>query len=91
MGLLTDLIFLKAGDNDNISYTKHSSKLRKSYRFLKPEAESDEVNVYIEAGGSAIWQIRPDSLCKGCKTAEADHRASGKMLLKIPGFIRVSK
>ncbi len=48
-GIINLLEIFKAGDNENISYTRHLSKLRKSYRFLKPEAESDEVNVYIEA------------------------------------------
>ncbi len=47
-GIINLLEIFKAGDNENISYTRHLSKLRKSYRFLKPEADADEVNTYIE-------------------------------------------
>lgn len=57
------LEIFRSGDNDNASYARHLTKLRISYRFLSPEAETKELNDFIEAAEQLYkeWGLLPEA------------------------------
>lgn len=56
------LEIFRSGDDENMNYARHLTKLRTSYHFLAPEAETKEVNEFIEAaeGLYQSWGLQPD-------------------------------
>ena len=60
-GLINLLEIFKSGDNDHTSYTRHISKLKTSYFFLKPDASAEEINTLIEVLEKLYkkWHLQP--------------------------------
>lgn len=60
-GLINLLEIFKAGDTDHTSYTRHLSKVKTSYLFLNPKAETEEINTLIEMLEKLYekWDLRP--------------------------------
>lgn len=60
-GIINLLEIFKAGDNDHTSYTRHLSKMKTSYYFLKPEASAEEINTLIEMLEKLYekWNLKP--------------------------------
>lgn len=56
-GILNPLEILAAGDNENVSYTRHISKVSTIYRFLVPEATSGEVTTFANTLGEMYQSI----------------------------------
>lgn len=56
------LEIFRSGDDENMNYARHLTKLRTSYHFLAPEAETKEVNEFIEAAEELYqkWGLQPD-------------------------------
>lgn len=56
------LEIFRSGDNDNASYARHLTKLRISYQFLSPEADTKELNDFIEAAEELYsnWGLVPE-------------------------------
>lgn len=56
------LEIFRSGDDENMNYARHLTKLRTSYRFLAPEAEVKEENEFIEAAEELYkqWGLQPD-------------------------------
>lgn len=55
------LEIFRAGDNEHANYARHLTKLRTSYRFLSPEADTKELNDFIEAAELLYqkWGLQP--------------------------------
>lgn len=60
-GKINLLQIFKSGDTDHTSYTRHLSKLKTSYYFLKPEADAEEINILMEMLELLYgrWELRP--------------------------------
>lgn len=56
------LEIFRSGDNEHANYARHLTKLRLSYRFLAPEAETKELNDFIELAEGLYkkWKLLPD-------------------------------
>ncbi len=56
------LEIFRSGDDENMNYARHLTKLRTSYRFLAPEADVKEENEFIEAAEELYrkWGLQPD-------------------------------
>lgn len=57
------LEIFRSGDNEHANYARHLTKLRVSYRFLAPEADTKELNDFIEAAEELYrkWGLQPQS------------------------------
>lgn len=62
-GLINLLEIFRSGDTDNGSYTRHLSKIKTSYCFLKPQADAEEINTLIDALEKLYekWNLRPQA------------------------------
>lgn len=60
-GRINLLEIFRAGDSDDTSYIRHLTKLKTSYYFLKPEAETEEINLLIAMLEKlyAKWNLQP--------------------------------
>lgn len=60
-GIINLLEIFKAGETDHTSYTRHLSKLKTTYLFLNPEAETQEINTMIEMLEKLYekWNLKP--------------------------------
>lgn len=47
-GIINLLEIFRAGETEENSYARHLSKLRTTYRFLKPDADTEELNAFRE-------------------------------------------
>lgn len=56
------LEIFRSGDNEHANYARHLTKLRTSYRFLAPEAETKELNDFIELCEELYqeWGLQPE-------------------------------
>lgn len=61
-GMINLLEIFQSGDTEHTSYTRHLAKLKSSYRFLKPEAEVEEINIFLETLEELYekWNLLPD-------------------------------
>lgn len=84
-GLINLLEIFKAGDTDHTSYTRHLSKLKTSYYFLKPEAGAEEINTLIETLEKLyeIWGLRPGQKDKAITGLPAKCYPTFSDLLKV--------
>lgn len=57
------LEIFRSGDDENMNYARHLTKLRTSYRFLAPETEVKEENEFIEAAEELYqqWGLQPEN------------------------------
>ena len=55
------LEIFRSGDNEHSNYTRHLTKLKISYQFLAPEADTKELNDFIEAAEQLYkkWKLQP--------------------------------
>ena len=62
-GIINLLEIFQAGDTDHTSYTRHLSKIKTTYQFLKPTAEPEEINTLIEMLEILYekWGLKPSS------------------------------
>ena len=62
-GIINLLEIFQAGDTDHTSYTRHLSKIKTTYQFLKPTAEAEEINTLIEMLEVLYekWGLKPSS------------------------------
>lgn len=62
-GIINLLEIFQAGDTDHTSYTRHLSKIKTTYQFLKPTAKSEEINTLIEMLEILYekWGLKPSS------------------------------
>ncbi|MEF9839447.1 MAG: hypothetical protein RR869_08725 [Lachnospiraceae bacterium] len=47
-GIVNLLEIFKAGENDDISFSRHWTKLKNSYKFLNPDVAKEEIDVFYE-------------------------------------------
>lgn len=61
-GMINLLEIFRAGETEHTSYTRHLAKLKSSYRFLKPMAEVEEINTFLEVLEQLYrkWHLLPD-------------------------------
>ena len=61
-GIINLLEIYRSGDTDHTSYSRHLSKLKTSYYFLKGSAEPEEVTCFIEMLEKlyAKWGLQPE-------------------------------
>lgn len=61
-GIINLLEIFRSGDNEHTNYTRHLSKIKTSYRFLKPEATAEEIGTLVEVLDKLYgnWNLQPD-------------------------------
>lgn len=60
-GIINLLEIFKAGENDDINFTRHWGKLKSSYKFLDPEAAKEEIEIFHEIVEDLYkeWKLYP--------------------------------